>query len=320
MGIGHQTLMTFEEIVPKGYLKNCKSVMEMGSQIIDDHYQKRARRFLKIKEEKHLSTKDFYLKMGFNEYYAIDADGVNEAFVFDLNYNIKEKYNFDKQYDFVTNFGTSEHVFNQQTFFENTHNLTKKNGLMFHILPFEGQFNHCYFNYHPIFFYDLAMFNNYEILGFWYYSCRSEKKFAPYAGYNFSKPFKYNDDLLKFFDELAKKNKISCSPLDNASHLGILYKKKSDKIFQNPFQSIFLEEDNKEEKRVKSKLEDYSKFEDHLSKKDHLTLNANVNHQDQIEELLGDRIWNFKLGKIFDKKYIKKIIRVLFKKERDPYT
>ena len=81
-----------------------------------------------------------------------------------------------------------------------------------------------------------------------------------------------------------------------------------------------MEEDNKEEKRVKSKLEDYSKFEDHLSKKDHLTLNANVNHQDQIEELLGDRIWNFKLGKIFDKKYIKKIIRVLFKKERDPYT
>ena len=320
MGIGHQTLMTFEEIVPKGYLKNCKSVMEMGSQIIDDHYQKRARKFLKIKEEKHLSTKDFYLKMGFNEYYAIDADGVNEAFVFDLNYNIKEKYNFDKQYDFVTNFGTSEHVFNQQTFFENTHNLTKKNGLMFHILPFEGQFNHCYFNYHPIFFYDLAMFNNYEILGFWYYSCRSAKKFAPYAGYNYSKPFKYTDDLLKFFDELAKKNKISCSPLDNASHLGILYKKKSDKIFQNPFQSIFLEEDNKEEKRIKSKLEEYSKFEDHLSKKDHLTLNANVNHQDQIEELLGYRIWNFKLGKIFDKKYIKKIIRVLFKKERDPYT
>ena len=79
---------------------------------------------------------------------------------------------------------------------------------MIHILPFEGQFNHCYFNYHPIFFYDLAMFNNYEILGFWYYSCRSTKKFAAYQGYNFSKPFKYNNDLLKFFDKLAKKIKF----------------------------------------------------------------------------------------------------------------
>ena len=152
MGIGHQVFMTYEEIVPKGYLKNCKSVIEMGAQIIDNNYQKRARIFLNTKEEKHLSAKDLYLKMGFDVYNSIDADGTNESLVFDLNQKIKEKYNFDKQYDFVTNFGTSEHVFNQQAFFENVHNLTKKDGLMFHILPFEGQFNHCYFNYHPIFF------------------------------------------------------------------------------------------------------------------------------------------------------------------------
>ena len=272
MGIGHQVFMTYEEIVPKGYLKNCKSVIEMGAQVIFNNYQKRARSFLKIKEEKHLSAKDLYLKMGFDVYNSIDADGTNESLVFDLNHKIKEKYNFDKQYDFVTNFGTSEHVFNQQAFFENVHNLTKKDGLMFHILPFEGQFNHCYFNYHPIFFYDLAMFNNYEILGFWYYSCRSTKKFSPYAGYNFSKPFKYNNDLLKFFDRLAKKNKISCSPLDNSSHLGVLYKKKSDKIFQDPFQNTYLEDD-KEKKQYKTKLENYSKFSDNINKKDYLTFN-----------------------------------------------
>ena len=59
MGIGHQVFMTYEEIVPKGYLKNCKSVIEMGAQIIDYHYQKRARSFLKIKEEKGLSGKGF---------------------------------------------------------------------------------------------------------------------------------------------------------------------------------------------------------------------------------------------------------------------
>ena len=316
MGIGHQVIMTYEEIVPKGYLINCKSVIEMGAQIIDNHYQKRARNFLKIKDEKILSAKDLYLKMGFEAYDSIDADGTNESLVFDLNLKIKEKYNFDKQYDFVTNFGTSEHVFNQQAFFENVHNLTKKNGLMIHILPFEGQFNHCYFNYHPIFFYDLAMFNNYEILGFWYYSCRSTKKFAAYQGYNLSKPFKYNNDLLKFFDKLAKKNKISCSPLDNASHLGVLYKKKTDKIFQNPFQNTYLEDDI-EKKQYKTKLEDYSNFSDNI--KVYSTFNSNVDHQDQIEELLGNRIWNFKLSKIFNKEYIKKVIKVLFKKQKNPY-
>ena len=31
-------------------------------------------------------------------------------------------------------------------------------------------------------------------------------------------------------------------PLDNASHLGVLYK-KTDKIFQNPFQNTYLEDD-----------------------------------------------------------------------------
>ena len=187
---------------------------------------------------------------------------------------------------------------------------------MIHILPFEGQFNHCYFNYHPIFFYDLAMFNNYEILGFWYYSCRSTKKFAAYQGYNLSKPFKYNNDLLKFFDKLAKKNKISCSPLDNASHLGVLYKKKTDKIFQNPFQNTYLEDDI-EKKQYKTKLEDYSNFSDNI--KVYSTFNSNVDHQDQIEELLGNRIWNFKLSKFLIREYIKKVIKVLFKKQKNPY-
>ena len=42
------------------------------------------------------------------------------------------------------------------------YNLTKKDGLMFHIIPFEGNINHGFFNYHPVFFYNLAMFNNYE--------------------------------------------------------------------------------------------------------------------------------------------------------------
>lgn len=309
MGIGHQVLMTYEEIIPEGYLKDLKTVMEIGAQIIDDDYQERAKKLFNIKEEKNLSAKEFYLKMGFNVYNSIDADGTSDSFVFDLNYNIKQKYSFETQYDYVTNFGTSEHVFNQKTFFENVHNLTKKDGLMFHLIPFEGQIDHGYFSYHPNFFYDLALFNNYEILGFWYYSSRSTKKFGRYTGYNLSRPFKYNNDLLHFIDKLAIKNKISCTPLANTADLGILYKKISSQTFQDPFQSIYLE-DHKKQKIYKSKLKDYSKFSK-INKQ--LTFNSNIDHQDQIEQLLGNRIWNFKLNKIFDKEYITKAIRLLYK-------
>ena len=296
MGIGHQALMTYEEIIPKGYLGKCESIIELGAQIIPSNYQQRAKNLVKDDNKNELNTRDFYLKMGFKNYDCIDADGTNNALVFDLNHNIQKKYNFQKKYDLVTNLGTSEHVFNQKNCFLNIHNLAKKDGLIFNILPFEGQFNHCYFNYHPVFFYDLALFNNYEILGFWYYSCRSAKKFAPYDGYNFDKPFKYNNDLLKYFDRISKQNKISCTPLDNDSHLGVLYKKKSDSDFMDPFQSIYLEDDENL-KRYKTKLENYDKYSKDLNKKN-LLLNSNVDHSKQIEELLGNRIWNFKLSKL----------------------
>ena len=44
------------------------------------------------------------------------------------------------------------------------HNLTKKNGLLLHILPFIDWVNHGFYNFNPIVFADLAASNDYEIV------------------------------------------------------------------------------------------------------------------------------------------------------------
>lgn len=46
MGIGHQALALFEEIIDNKNFSRCKSVVEAGSQFIDGHYQERAKLLL----------------------------------------------------------------------------------------------------------------------------------------------------------------------------------------------------------------------------------------------------------------------------------
>ena len=227
MGIGYQAFAIFDEILNKKLLKKCESVLETGSQSLI--YQERAKDLLQKHEKKiinsNLDAKNFYFQIGFKNYKSIDADGGFGAIPYDLNQNLREKYNFNEQFDLVTNFGTSEHVFNQKVFFENVHNLTSRNGYMLHILPFEGHINHGYFNYNPVLFYELAIFNNYEIIDFWYFSEKPNARFK-YYGHSF-KPFKYNNGLIEELEKLCKKNLIQNTMKTNFSELAILYKKKN---------------------------------------------------------------------------------------------
>ena len=117
-----------------------------------------------------LSAKYFYDSIGIKKYKSIDIDGVYDSLKFDLNYILKEKYKYFEKFDIVTNLGTSEHVFNQKSCFENIHNLCGIDGLMIHLLPINGFENHCFFNYHFLFFKHLSEVNNYEILFVDYYS------------------------------------------------------------------------------------------------------------------------------------------------------
>jgi len=114
-------------------------------------------------EKKRISSKILWKKLGLKESVFIDADGVHDSLSYDLNLDIKQEYNFDKKFDVVTNFGTTEHVFNQYQVFKNIHNLCKKDGIIIHSLPIQGAWEHGMYNYHPNFFFALADKNNYKI-------------------------------------------------------------------------------------------------------------------------------------------------------------
>lgn len=100
-------------------------------------------------------------------YDAIDiADGYKTTIV-DLNFqSLPEK--FVKSADVVLNFGTSEHILNQANVFKTIHDACKPGGMIMHQLPAIGFVDHAYYCYTGRFFYDLAAYNEYELLDIWF--------------------------------------------------------------------------------------------------------------------------------------------------------
>lgn len=90
-------------------------------------------------------------------YDSIDINGLDGALQYDLNTPI----NLPPR-DLVSNIGTSEHVLNQESCFNNIHNLSTKR--MVHWVPLERRHpRHGLYGYSVEFFIDLAAANNYLI-------------------------------------------------------------------------------------------------------------------------------------------------------------
>jgi len=114
-----------------------------------------------------ISSQFLYEEMGFTDYEAIDFDHTFKPHKFDLNEDLAAKYNFTKQFDVVTNLGTSEHIMNQLFFFRNMHVTCKPGGLLLHVVPMIDVNNHGFFHYTPLFFKSVAKLNEYVIEGMW---------------------------------------------------------------------------------------------------------------------------------------------------------
>ena len=118
----------------------------------------------KNKEVSFKITKLYYkILFNYKIYKAIDMHGTEFSIKQDLN----EPYFENNKYNLITNFGTTEHIFNQYQVFKTIHNLIKPNGLIMHFLPYQGAYNHGFYNYNPTFFFDLGKANNYETVGLW---------------------------------------------------------------------------------------------------------------------------------------------------------
>jgi len=107
----------------------------------------------------------FYSIFGASSYRSLDLADPRSEFAFDLNFPLPESVG---KYDVVTNFGTTEHVFNIGQAFENVHNLLKVGGLALHSVPGYAYIDHGFYNVHPTAYLDMAKANEYEIVDFSY--------------------------------------------------------------------------------------------------------------------------------------------------------
>jgi hypothetical protein len=106
----------------------------------------------------------FYSIFGGHDYRSLDLTDPRADFAYDLSYPLPDI----GKYDVVTNFGTTEHVFNIGRSFESIHNLLNVGGLQLHTLPAYGYIDHGFYNIHPCAYLDMAEANEYEIVDFNY--------------------------------------------------------------------------------------------------------------------------------------------------------
>lgn len=100
-------------------------------------------------------------------YDAIDIAIGYKTTVVDLN-SMRLPARMVGAYDAVINFGTSEHILNQMNVFAQIHAAAKLGGMIMHSLPSVGYVDHGYFTYTSRFFFDLAGYNQYEVVDMWY--------------------------------------------------------------------------------------------------------------------------------------------------------
>jgi len=97
---------------------------------------------------------------------SIDLNGQDNALKLDLTISI-DQWNIPSlknSFDVVTNFGTTEHCFNQFQTYKNIHELVKKNGYIVHAVPLNGYWkNHSPYKYTKEFFVELAQINEYKV-------------------------------------------------------------------------------------------------------------------------------------------------------------
>ncbi|MCS6812184.1 MAG: class I SAM-dependent methyltransferase [Cyanobacteria bacterium] len=230
MGIGGRTLQKFIDFHRAGIFDTVKSVAEIGSQelfceggeeIIREVLQTFTQASVSDAEVSRLAkrgaARDLYKLMGL-DYLCIDIDGQFGAIPLDLNFEDVPPSHLGR-YDFVTNFGTTEHVANQLNCFKVMHDLTSVGGYMYHELPCQGMLNHGLVNYNPKMFWMLCKSNFYDYVGMWFYADTAH-------------PHKLPDNIVQMCKDLDAETLDKFSSQD--SMLAVLVRKKFDAPYVPP--------------------------------------------------------------------------------------
>lgn len=160
MGIGavpQQLLRDLAKKLPAGF-----SVCELG----DQEYAVKPKRD-KPKSWERAPAEAFYRSLGCGTYITLDANG-KATWIADLNKPLFDHFWQDEEtpdygFDLVTNWGTTEHVFDQAQCWRTIHDLTKVGGYIAGEQPFIGYKDHGFYSIHPTLIKDVAAVNGYEI-------------------------------------------------------------------------------------------------------------------------------------------------------------
>ena len=146
MAITKQELPTFYN-----WLEKSSSILELGNQEFhtDTGFPNR-------------SVKSYCENLG-KIHISIDITGWDRSIPLDLTRDDLPELGL---FDFITNYGTTEHINeNQYNVFKNIHNWCKVGGVMLHSVPWVGNWpNHCNIYYTFEFFSKLTELNNYKII------------------------------------------------------------------------------------------------------------------------------------------------------------
>jgi len=107
-------------------------------------------------------AKNLYEHLGL-EYACVDFDEAPHILRMDLNYDSVPE-NCKGKYALVTNLGTTEHVANQLNAFRVIHDFSALQGIMVHVLPFQGFPAHGFMSYSMQFFWMLCRSNLYKVI------------------------------------------------------------------------------------------------------------------------------------------------------------
>jgi hypothetical protein len=96
-------------------------------------------------------------------YSALEFDGHRDSIALDLNHEAVPR-KLKGIFDLVVNYGTTEHIANQDNAFRVMHDLARSGGIMMHELPGPGMMTHGMFSYNLPFFWFLCRENGYEVI------------------------------------------------------------------------------------------------------------------------------------------------------------
>jgi len=175
MGLSAGALAAYISFAERGWLNPGAAIFDLGAQqLASDINANIINRFvgafggMPYSEDETPKPGDFaghlFERAGFS-YASTDIQPLPFVIPLDLNLSALPAAHVGR-YDFVTNYGTSEHILNQWNVFKVAHDAAKPGGLMHHSVPMSGQFEHGIFSYNPKFFWALSEANGYQILSF----------------------------------------------------------------------------------------------------------------------------------------------------------